>query len=121
MKIVNLSRGSGKSSMLIHTAYATGYPILVIDNAHAEQILRQAGQLKDGITVYTIEEWLRYKELHRKYPRVLLDEAEEFIERALESVLQASVVACTASIPCVDMTVKATADDMTVKVIADEK
>ena len=116
MKIVNLSRGSGKSSMLIHTAYATGYPILVIDNAHAEQILRQAGQLKDGITV-----WLRYKELHRKYPRVLLDEAEEFIERALESVLQASVVACTASIPCVDMTVKATADDMTVKVIADEK
>ena len=42
MKFINMGRRSGKTTMLIHTAYITGTPIIVWDRKRAENVFQQA-------------------------------------------------------------------------------
>lgn len=101
MKIINRARQSGKTTMMIHTSYVTGCPILVYNHARAEQLLVQAKQLGCKVEVYTIDEWLRMHGVERQHPNVLIDETEDLIEQALENMLCTKITACTMSIPCV--------------------
>lgn len=101
MKIINRGRRSGKTLMMIHTAYVTGCPIIVYNEQRANQILKQATDLGCDVIVYTIDEWVHMHGIERQHPNILIDEAEDFIERALENMLHTKVTACTMSIPCV--------------------
>ena len=100
MKIVNRGRGTGKTTILIHTAYVTGYPIIVYSEDRARQVRTQAIELgcKDI-------EVMSYEELKRYYPRnvltnkILVDESSDFLELALSKLLQGEVVGCTMTIP----------------------
>ena len=101
MKIINRARQSGKTTMMIHTSYVTGCPILVYNHSRVKQLLAQAEQLGCKVEVYTIDEWLRMRGVERQHPNVLIDETEDLIEQALEQMLNTKITACTMSIPCV--------------------
>ena len=99
MKIVNMDRGNGKTTILIHTAYVTGYPIVVFNNKRAEQVLVQAKRIGlDDISVFTIEEWNRSR-AHGS--PVLIDESKEIIETALKNLLHTEVKAVTFTEPMI--------------------
>ena len=101
MKIINRGRRSGKTTMMIHTSYVMGCPILVYNQPRAEQVLAQAKQLGCKVEVYTINEWLRmHGVIKGEHPNVLIDETEDLIEQALENMLHTKITACTMSIPC---------------------
>ena len=94
-----MRRRSGKTTMLIHTAYTTGIPIIVWDKKRAENVFQQAVSMgfKD-IDVYTIEEWTTRKP---HCDSVLIDEGKEIIEAALISMLHTKVWAITLSEPMI--------------------
>lgn len=97
MRYINMARRSGKTTILINSAYITGYPILVYNKARAAAVKKQAKSLGLDISVFTVSEWIT-----SKYPckgKVLIDEAADIIKDALEYLLKAEVVACTFSIP----------------------
>lgn len=97
MRYINMARRSGKTTILINSAYITGYPILVYNRARAEAVKKQAKSLGLDIAVFTVSEWVT-----SNYPckgKVLIDEAADIIKDALEGLLKAEVVACTFSIP----------------------
>lgn len=100
MRFINRARQSGKTTLLINSAYATGYPIIVYDKARAAAVENQAKSLGLDIAVYTVDEWLRGRCPCNK---VFIDEAADIIEGALTSVLKAEVVACTFSIPMTEI------------------
>ena len=100
MKIINRNRRSGKTTMLIHTAYVTGYPIVVKNSLRAEQVKDQAESLGCGkITVISFAELNTCYPSHNKFDGVLVDEATDFIEIALERLLMNEIKACTLTIP----------------------
>lgn len=92
-----MARRSGKTTLLINSAYATGYPIIVYDKARAVEVENQAKSLGLDIEVYTVSEWVRSRNLLDN--KVFIDEAADIIEAALVGLLKAEVVACTFSIP----------------------
>ena len=98
MKIINRGRGTGKTTMLIHTSYITGYPIIVIDDKRATQVREQAQAIgcKD-IEVVSFEE-IRVC-AKRRFGGVLIDEATDFIEKALQMLIGGAVVGCTMTVP----------------------
>lgn len=101
MRFINMARRSGKTTLLINSAYATGYPIIVKDSARAAAVKKQAESLGLDIEVETVNEWLNcYKHCNNK---VFIDEAADIIEGALVSVLKADVVACTFTIPMTEI------------------
>ena len=92
-----MERGNGKTTILIHTAYVTGYPIVVFNNERAEQVLIQAKRIGlDDIAVFTIKEWNRSRA--HAIP-VLIDESKEIIETALVNLLHTEVKAVTFTEP----------------------
>ena len=95
MRFINMARRSGKTTLLINSSYATGYPIIVFDKFRSEAIKRQAKSLGFNINVYTVDEWIK---AHPPYRQVFIDEATDIIEGALNGLLKAEVVACTVSI-----------------------
>ena len=108
MRFINMARRSGKTTLLINSAYTTGYPIIVKDKARAAAVKDQAKALGLDIEVYTLTEWLN---TYRCYPKkVFLDEAADIIEGALISALKAEVVACTFSIPMIEINNKEEVD-----------
>lgn len=100
MRFINMARRSGKTTLLINSAYATGYPIIVYDKARAAVVEHQAKSLGLDIKVFTLNEWLRG---HCPCNKVFIDEAADIIEGALMSVLKAEVVACTLTIPMTEI------------------
>ena len=100
MKYINMGRGSGKTVMLIHTAYVTDYPIIVWDAKRVEQVLNTARSMGlNGIKVFTVNEWAR---LHMRTDKVVVDEGKEIIEAALTSLLHAEVQAVTFTEPMIE-------------------
>jgi len=70
-----MARRSGKTTILINSAYITGYPILVYNRARAEVVKKQAKSLGLDIEIFTVSEWVT-----SNYPckrKVLIDEAAE--------------------------------------------
>lgn len=100
MRFINMARRSGKTTLLINTAYTTGYPIIVRDSARAKAVKDQAKALGLDIMVVSYMDWI-----NGHYPdnKVLVDEATEFIDGALTSLLRAEVVACTFTIPMIEI------------------
>ena len=99
MKFINMGRRSGKTTVLIHTAYVTESPIIVWDTKQAESLSRQAKNMGFGnIEVFTIDEWVKHKP-HKD--SILIDEGKEIIEAALISMLHTRVSAITLSEPMI--------------------
>lgn len=99
MKFINMGRRSGKTTMLIHTAYVTESPIIVWDTKRAESVSRQAKNMGfDNIEVFTIDEWVNRKP---HIDSVLIDEGKEIIEAALISMLHTRVSAITLTEPMI--------------------
>ena len=99
MRFINMGRRSGKTTMLIHTAYVTESPIIVWDKIRAESVYQQAVNMGFGkIDVFTVEEWAKNKP---HTDSVLIDEGKEIIEAALISMLHTRVSAITLSEPMI--------------------
>lgn len=99
VKFINRQRGSGKTTSLIHTAYITGYPIIVMSNARKVELEKQAKNIQfNDILIYTIDEWLSLK-LYRDNTNILIDEVEDLLKSILNNYLNANVVAATLSLP----------------------
>lgn len=104
MKFINMNRGTGKTTMLINTAYVTGYPIVVFNTKRAEQVLVQAKRVGlDDISVFTIEGWNRSR---THATPVLIDESKEIIEAALVNLLHTEVKAVTFTEPMLETIIK---------------
>lgn len=98
MKIINRSRGSGKTTILIHTAYATGKPIIVSSQERKKYVLEMAEKMKTPVEVYNIEEWIKLLSVIRQ-PSALIDDMEDFLEPALNNYFGTKVDAATTTIP----------------------
>lgn len=99
MRFINMERRSGKTTMLIHTAYATGTPIIVWGRERAESVLQQAKNMGfSDIDVFTVEEWANNRP-HKD--SALIDEGKGIIEAALISMLHTNILAITLSEPMI--------------------
>lgn len=105
MKIINRPRASGKTTMLINTAYTTGYPIITSTTQMRDFLIKQAFEKMglEGVNVFTLHEWLDIARHTTKVEKVLIDEAESIIDYALRETLQAEIVACTMSVPMTEL------------------
>lgn len=106
MRFINRARQSGKTVMMIHSAYTTGYPIIVTTQQRKELIIKQARDMNcDDIEVYTVEEWNRSR-VHHMTENIFVDETEDLLKKILNEYLQANVVAATLSLPMNDERVR---------------
>ena len=101
-KCINMARRSGKTTLLIHSSFVTGAPIVVYDSLRKTNVLTQAKEQGLDIRVYTLREWLENKVLSHNNREVLIDEADLIIESALECYLGTKALAYTVSQPMVD-------------------
>lgn len=99
MKIINRERFSGKSMMLLYSAYTNGQPIIVYNLERKNFLLNMAKELNVKVHIYTLQE---YRETGKVDPNkgILIDDAEKIIENALNNYLRSEVVAITLCIPC---------------------
>ena len=101
MKIINGERASGRTTMLIHTAYVTGERIVCPTYKRAQFVAQQA---KDaGLNILEPLEAFQYAEdrVHglRQNERILIDDAEKVIEEALAAYFRTPVDAITINCP----------------------
>lgn len=101
MRIINRSRGSSKTTMLVYTAYVTGHPIIVYTEVSKSNVIEIAKKMNilDFIDVYTLNEWLRYGNHGRHNKGVLVDNMDLMFDRILSDYLNTPVIAGTISIP----------------------
>lgn len=104
MRIINRGRGTGKTVMLISTAYVTGKPIITYTMNNKNNLMSMAEKMgiSTNIEVYTINEWL---ECHRSYMRneILVDNVELILGDVLSKFLNANVIAGTMTVPMDDI------------------
>ena len=104
MRIINRGRGTGKTAMLISTAYVTGKPIITYTMNNKNNLMSMAEKMgiSTNIEVYTINEWL---ECHRSYMRneILVDNVELILGDVLSKFLNANVIAGTMTVPMDDI------------------
>ena len=105
MKFINLKRRNGKTTMLIHTAYVTGYPIITGTTQERKFVKELAAKMGlENIEVYAVGEWKDiFIHSSTKTEKVLIDEAENIIDFALRDLLQAEIVAASFSIPMIEL------------------
>ena len=103
MKLINMKRRSGKTTMLINTAYIMETPIITWDSARADNVKAQAQKMGLDVEVYSLEEWRNSARLRcGQNQGVLVDEAGAFFSRYLEETLHAPVVAATITLPMIE-------------------
>ncbi len=84
---------------MIHSAYITGYPIIVTTHIKKDYVLQQAHEMNcDEIDVYTVEEWKRLRGHPNAEQNVFVDETEDLLKKILNEYLDANVVAATLSL-----------------------
>lgn len=110
MRIINRGRRTGKTTMLIYSAYTTGSPIIVYDSARARSVKAQAKELGCDIDVFTIKEWAQLPR-PAKNTSIFIDEAAEIMELALQCLTGSVVLACTITIPFTDNNEKETQEN----------
>lgn len=108
MRIINRGRGTGKTAMLISTAYVTGKPIITYTINSKNNLINMAKAMgmSNNIEVYTINEWL---ECHRPYilnNEILVDNVELMLGEILSKFLNANVIAGTMTVPMDDVNKK---------------
>lgn len=101
MRIINRERGTGKTAILISTAYVTGKPIITstMNNKNSLMGMAKAMGMSNNIEVYTINEWL---EFHRSYTpnnEILIDNVELILDEVMSKFLNANVIAGTMTVP----------------------
>ena len=100
MRFINRPRGSGKTTMLINSAYITGYPIIVPTLAHKNFIIEKSKDMNcNNIEVYTIKEWEIIRKNKPVSDKVYVDDIESLLRQVLNEYLHAEVVAATLSLP----------------------
>lgn len=98
MRFIIRERQKGKTSDLIITSEITGYPILVSNTRRRDIVLKQAEEMNRKIlTPISIEHYLSNPSRYPRFEYLLIDDAESIIERALNCMLRAEVVAVTMS------------------------
>lgn len=82
MKLIDIERGSGKTTKLIYTSEMTGYPIVTQNSRSVDYILKQAQELGAKIPKpMTVKEVLAVRGVG--FEKILLDEGFSIIEDAL--------------------------------------
>lgn len=101
MRIINRGRRTGKTAMLISTAYVTGKPIITSTMNTKNSLLDMAERMgiSANIEVYTINEWLEYHKLYMPNNEILVDNVELILGDVLSKFLNANVIAGTMSVP----------------------
>ena len=101
MKIINRGRGTGKTAMLISTAYVTGDPIITYTMRNKNNIIdtAKAMGMSDNIDVYTMNEWLEFHSSHMLNDEILVDNVELMLGEVLSKFLNANVIAGTMTVP----------------------
>ena len=105
MRFINMPRQSGKTTSLIYASYVTGAPILVKTATQANFILKQAKELGiKELNVYTLDYFIRSKGLIQadRSNGILIDEAQDIIEMALQNFLGVQPIAATFSIEMIN-------------------
>lgn len=105
MRIINRGRGTGKTAMLISTAYVTGKPIITSTTSNKNNLMNMAKTMcmSNNIEVYTINEWL---EFHRSYTpnnEILIDNVDLILGEVLSKFLNVNVIAGTMTVPMDDV------------------
>ena len=88
-------RGEGKTTGLLYTSEATGYPIVVNSEVQLKYILQQAKELNVNIPEPLTVRHLREDRGIRKPECVLVDEGYNIINDALQNYLGTQVIALT--------------------------
>ena len=101
MRIINRGRRTGKTAMLISTAYVTGKPIITSTMNTKNSLLDMAERMgiSTNIEVYTINEWLEYHKLYMQQNEILVDNVELILGDVLSKFLNANVIAGTMTVP----------------------
>ena len=98
MRILNQDRGTGKTKILIHTSYTTGYPIVVSNRISKDYIESKAKRMglnipepilffdKEGLNKVTTD-------------KILIDELEIMLGEVLEEYFNKPIEAVTMTIP----------------------
>lgn len=102
MNWINMQRRMGKTTMLIYASYVTGAPIIVTSVSRKTCVLDTAKKLNLNVQVYTTNEWMTKFAGRKPNAQVMIDEAQDFIEEALNRQLNANVIAVTMTLPCVE-------------------
>ena len=98
-KFINRGRQSGKSTMLIHAAYMTDYPIIVYDSARKMCLREQADKIGcKGVEIFTLREWMELIGIP-KPKKVMIDEALPIFDVIMSKALEAEVLAATFTLP----------------------
>lgn len=94
-RLIIKDRGKGKSTHLVYTSAATGYPIIVHTSARKEYLYNMADNLgvymPEPITLNEWEKFYRGKEIEN----ILLDDAEDVISEALNRYFGTNVITAT--------------------------
>ena len=101
MRIINRGRGTGKTTMLISTAYVTGKPIITSTMNNKNNLMSMAEKMGilTNIEVYTINEWLEYHRSYMPNNEILVDNVELILGDVLSKFLNANVIAGTMTVP----------------------
>ena len=92
-------KGSSKTTGLIYTSEATGYPIVTDSNVQVFYIKEQAKDMGCDIPEpLTISDLRAHSKLHPK-SNVLFDNIETILEKAINLYLDANVVCATMTTP----------------------
>lgn len=105
MKIINRGRGTGKTTMLISTAYVTGKPIITSTMNNKNNLMNMAEKMgiSTNIEVYTINEWLECHRVYKLNDEILVDNVELILGDVLSKFLNANVIAGTMTVPMDDV------------------
>lgn len=99
MKIINMARQNGKTTMLINAAYVNGAPIVVTSEKRRMHVEEQAKSMGLNVEVYSLNDITR---CHIHAMEFYVDDAEEIFEKVLTQLLGAPVRACTMSVPYIE-------------------
>lgn len=104
MKLINKSRGTGKTTQLIYASAITGFRIIAPNHAMAKHIEKMAKDM--GLKILppmSDVEYRNRKELWLDHTPILIDEVQnEILDEALELYFGAPVVAATMTVPIDD-------------------
>lgn len=104
MRIINKSRGTGKTTQLIYASAITGFRIIAPNHAMASYIEKMAKDMGLNIPQPMSDvEYRNRKELWNDHTPILIDEVQnQILDEALELYFGAPVVAATMTIPIDD-------------------
>lgn len=100
MKLINKSRGTGKTTQLIYVSAITGFKIIVPNAAMAKYVEELAKKM--GLKIPQPISYVEYKIGNDRGP-ILIDEVQnQILDEALELYFKSRVVAATMTVPIDD-------------------